>query len=132
MFNQIRAAIQEGQKTVLTNMLEDVERMRSGDLRRAWRQGDKLVKNVVEQAAQYIGVAVANLANLLNPEVVVLGGGVIEALAEAMLEMIRQTALARIMPSALPPLQIVASTLGDHAGIVGAAVLARQRIHAST
>jgi glucokinase len=47
-------------------------------LRKALRRGDKLVERVIEEAAEYIGIGIANLVNLLSPQVVVLGGGVIE------------------------------------------------------
>jgi glucokinase len=126
MFQQIKAAIREGQKTVLTEMLEDLDKLRSGDLRKALRRGDKLVERVVEQAARYIGVAIANLVNVLNPEVVVLGGGVMEALADDMLGIIMATAKDYAMPGSMIGLQIVTSSLGDNAGIQGAAVLAKR------
>ena len=54
---------------------EDLKDLRSGDLRRAIRRGDKFVAKVVEEAANYIGLAVGNLINIFNPEVVMLGGG---------------------------------------------------------
>src|SRR5689334_11067696 len=81
IFQQIKAGIKDGQKTLLTEMLgDDLSDLRSGDLRKAIRKGDKFVDRVVEGAAEYIGIATANLVNILNPEVVVLGGGVLEAL----------------------------------------------------
>jgi glucokinase len=126
MFQRIRAAIKDGQKTVVTEMIEDLDKMRSGDLRKALRRGDKLVERVVEDAAQYIGVAVANLANTFNPQVVVLGGGVIEALADDMLSIIIETAKDYAMPGALNNVEILASALGDNAGITGGAALAKR------
>ncbi|MCI0748249.1 MAG: ROK family protein [Verrucomicrobia subdivision 3 bacterium] len=128
IFRQIKAAVEGGQKTVLTEMLgPKLDDLRSGDLRKAIRRGDKFVARVVEDAAEHIGVAVANLINILNPEVVVLGGGVIEALEDEMMEIIRQTALKRALPGTAKGIEIIASKLGDEAGIVGGAVLARRR-----
>ena len=76
MFRQVQEAVKDGQKTVLTEMLgNDLKDLRSGDLRKAIKQGDKLVEHIVEEAAKYTGIAVANLINIINPEVVVLGGG---------------------------------------------------------
>ena len=68
----------------------------------------------------------ANLANVLNPEVVVLGGGVLEALQDEMMSVIVETARDYAMPGALKGVEIIASKLGDSAGITGAAVLARR------
>ncbi len=127
IFQQIKAGIKDGQKTILTDMLgDDLEDLRSGDLRKAIRKGDKFVDRVVEGAAEYIGIAVANVINILNPEVVVLGGGVMEALADEMMSVIVETAGDYAMPGAMKGVEIIASELGDNAGITGGAVLARR------
>ena len=127
IFQRIKAGIKDGQKTILTDLLGDnLDDMRSGDLRKAVRRGDKFVERVIEEAAQYIGVAVANLANILNPEVIVLGGGVMEALADEMLSIIVETAKDYAMPGVMDDVEIVASHLGDNAGITGGAVLAKR------
>jgi glucokinase len=127
IFQQIKAGIKDGQKTILTEMLgSDLEDLRSGDLRKAIRRGDKFVDRIVEGAAEYIGIATANLVNILNPEVVVLGGGVIEALSDEMMGVIVETATDYAMPGAMKGVEIIASKLGDNAGITGGAVLARR------
>jgi glucokinase len=127
IFQQIKAGIKDGQKTLLTEMLgDDLGDLRSGDLRKAIRRGDKFVDRVVEGAAEYIGIATANLVNILNPEVVVLGGGVIEALQDEMMGVIVETAQDYAMPGTLKGVEIIASKLGDSAGITGGAVLARR------
>jgi glucokinase len=129
IFQQVRAGIKDGQKTLLTEMLgDDLSDMRSGDLRKAIRRGDKFVDRIVEGAAEYIGIATANLVNILNPEVVVLGGGVIEALADEMMSVIVETAHEYAMPGTMKGVEIVASKLGDNAGITGGAVLAKREV----
>jgi glucokinase len=127
IFQQIKAGVKDGQKTLLTDMLgDDLSDLRSGDLRKAIRRGDKFVDRVVEDAAEYIGIGVANLVNILNPEVVVLGGGVMEALQDEMMSVIVETAQDYAMPGAMKGVEIIASKLGDSAGITGGAVLARR------
>ena len=127
IFQQIKAGIKDGQKTILTEMLgNDLADLRSGDLRKAIRRGDKFVDRIVESASEYIGIAVANLVNILNPEVVVLGGGVLEALADEMMSVILETASDYAMPGSMKGVEIIASKLGDSAGITGGAVLARR------
>jgi glucokinase len=127
IFQQIKAGVKDGEKTLLTEMLgDDLSDLRSGDLRKAIRRGDKFVDRVVEGAAEYIGIATANLVNVIGPEVVVLGGGVIEALADEMMSVIVETANDYAMPGTMKDVDIVASKLGDNAGITGAAVLARR------
>jgi len=128
IFQQIKTAVGSGQKTVLTDMLgPKLDDLRSGDLRKAIRKGDKFVSGIVEQAAEYTGMAVANLINLLSPQIVVLGGGVIEALEEEMIHIITETATKRALAGTAKGVEIIASKLGDEAGIVGGAVLARRQ-----
>lgn len=126
IFNRIHDAIKEGQKTILLDLLDgNLEEMRSGDLRRAIKRGDEFVKSVVEQSAKYTGIAVANLINILNPEVVALGGGVIEALEEEMMPVILEVAQKNAFPGSMTNTKIISSKLGDGAGIIGAAALAK-------
>src|SRR4029079_12320931 len=89
IFQRIKAGVKDGEKTLLTEMLGDnLEDLRSGDLRKAIRRGDKFVAKIVDTAAEYVGIGAANLVNVLGPDVVVLGGGVIEALADEMMGVI--------------------------------------------
>jgi glucokinase len=127
IFRRIQSAVKDGQKTLLTDMLgPDLADMRSGDLRKAIRKGDKFVEKVVEEAAEYAGIGVANLINILNPEIVVVGGGVLEALENEFMPALLKAAKEHVMPGTMSGIEIEASKLGDHAGITGAAVLARR------
>ncbi len=127
IFRRIQSAVKDGQKTLLTDMLgPNLADMRSGDIRKAIRKGDKFVEKIVEEAAEYAGIGVANLINILNPEIVVVGGGVIEALENEMMPTIIKTAKEHVMSGTMSGIEIEASKLGDHAGITGAAVLARR------
>ncbi|MBT3841611.1 MAG: ROK family protein [Verrucomicrobia bacterium] len=125
IFNRVKSAVNDGGE--LTQLMEaddpSVTRIRSGKLRRAVEAGDKLATGVLDETCFYTGLAIANLCNLLNPEVVALGGGLIEQLHAVMLPKIRDAALGRIMPGARQ-VRIMATTLGDAAGITGAAILA--------
>ncbi len=127
LFRKIQGLVKDGEKTVLTEMLgPDLADMRSGDLRKALRKGDKLVERVIEEAAEYIGMACGNVINILNPQVIVLGGGVIDALEDEMMAIIVETAHDSALQGTDKGIQIIASKLGDNAGIVGGAVLARR------
>lgn len=131
IFRRLAEAIKGGAKTLLPELLkpgEELSDLKSGDLRKAIRRGDKLVERVVEEAAEYTGIAVANLINILNPQYVVLGGGVLDALGDEMMAIIVETARDYTMPGTDKGIQILASKLGDQAGITGAAVLARRSL----
>jgi glucokinase len=128
IFRKIQAGVKEGGKTILTEMLgPDLKDLRSGDLRKAIKRGDKFTERIVEEAAEYTGIAVANLINIFNPEVVVLGGGVIDALEDEMMAIIVETAQDYAMNGTIKGIEIVASQAGDDAGIIGGAVLAKRQ-----
>lgn len=130
IFNRIHTAINQGQKTILLELLDGkLEDMRSGDLRRAIKRGDEFIKGIVEESARYTGIAVANLINILNPQVVALGGGVIEALEDQMMPVILEVAGKYAFPGSMVNTKIVSSKLGDGAGIIGAAALAKSSLN---
>lgn len=127
IFRKIKDAVKEGQKTVLTEMLgPELEDLRSGDLRKAIKRGDKFVEHIIEEAAEYTGIAVSNLINIFNPEVVVIGGGLMEQLEDEMLAIIVETAMDYAMDGTTKGIEIIATKLADDAGITGGAVLARK------
>lgn len=129
IFRRLSDAIRDGAKSQLTELLgpgEEIGDLKSGDLRKALRKGDKLVEKVIEEASEYIGVAVANVINFLNPQCIVLGGGVLDALQDDMMPIIVETARDYAMTGTDKGIEIIASRLGDEAGITGSAVLARQ------
>ena len=129
IFRNIQAAVKKGQQTVLTDMLgSDLADLRSGDLRKAIRRGDRFVEGIVEQAAEYTGIAVGNLINLFNPEVIVLGGGIIEQLEGEMMSIIEKRARQQALPGTAKGIDIRATRLGDDAGITGGAVLAQREM----
>ncbi len=129
---RIRKAVKAGRETVLTEISgEDLRKVRSRELRDAARAGDAVVLKALNRAARYLGVAVANLANLLSPEAFVLGGGVIEAVGDVMMPRIREAAGKNALPGALDDVVVTVSELGDSAGVLGAAILARETLSGS-
>jgi glucokinase len=127
IFRTIHKAVKGGQETLLASMLgDDLADLRSGDLRKAIRRGDDFVEGVVRRAARCTGIAVGNLMNLFNPEVVVLGGGLIDQLEQDMVPVIEKVARKHALAGTADNVEIRATRLGDDAGITGGAVLARQ------
>jgi glucokinase-like ROK family protein len=84
--------------------------------------GDPVAVRVVTEAADYFGIAVAGLLNLLNPSVVSIGGS-LARLGELLLEPLRQSVRTRTLVTSLAAAEIVASELGDRDVAVGAATL---------
>jgi len=88
------------------------------------RAGDRDALDVLRRAARYSAMGIANLISALNPEAVVLGGGLIIGASELLLDPIRTEVPRWAQPIAASRCRIELSQLGDHAGLLGAARLA--------
>ncbi len=97
------------------------------DVVAAARAGNRAARDVVRRAATQLGLAVANLISLFDPEVIVLGGG-LGASGETLLAPLRRTALEWAQPLAARQVRITASRLGGRAQLLGAARLAFDRL----
>jgi glucokinase len=89
----------------------------------AARRGDMLSIQVLLEAGRLLGYGVANLVSLLDPEVVVLGGGLAKA-SDVYLDALRNAMKERAQPLAARNVKIVVSRLGDKANLLGAARVA--------
>jgi glucokinase len=125
--NAIAEAVRGGERTVLSEWVGGDLTLASGaDLGRAWRAGDAIVGRVVEEAATYLAVGIASIANCINPELVVFGGGVVEGLGDRFLALVAERLRGQEMVAATDPLRLVRCQLGDDAGLCGAALAARR------
>ena len=129
MAKQFRRAIRKKrQKSVLSELTGgDLGAIRSGVLAKAVAMNDKLTLKVLKRVTKYLGIGIGSIVNFLNPEMIVLGGGVVEALDGTFLDNIRAAAEKYALPNTLDGVKIVQAELGDNSGILGAAALARQR-----
>ncbi len=106
----------------------DISQIRSGAISSSIEAGDKAVKEIVLDACHYLGLSVVTLVHLLAPDVIVFGGGLVEAMPELMLKEIEKVARPRILESMRDGFEIVEAKLGDNAGVMGAAALAKQAV----
>jgi glucokinase len=86
----------------------------------AMQQGDRYACDIVTQAMHYLGIGMANLVNLFNPEMIVIGGGLTH-LGEQLLDPVRRAIALRAFPIAAQRVQVALAQLGDDVGIIGAA-----------
>lgn len=107
----------------VSGMLENITAKEVGE---AAREGDRLAIDVITGAATYLGVGLANLVNILNPEIIVIGGG-LSNLGDLLLEPARKVMQKRAFQLPAKAVRIVPSQLGDDAGILGIAVFARMQ-----
>ena len=87
------------------------------------RQGDPAAKKIITQTGEYLGLALANLVSILNPEMIVVGGGVAAA-GNLLLTPARDTMQQWAQPLAGKQVRIVCSRLGDRAALLGMAKMA--------
>ncbi len=103
----------------------DVNLITSGNIAKAIRKGDKAVERLVRSRAAILGAAISNLVDFINPEMVVLGGGLVEALPRLLRREIEKAIRAHATPKAAAAVKVAVARLNKHAGTVGAARLAR-------
>ena len=109
------------QSKVADRVKDDFSRITSADILQGARDGDGVSISVVRDTAKYIGMAVANLATMLDPEIIVLGG-IIASSGDIMREAIRVETTRRLLPQQVEQVQIVLSSFGDDAVSIGAAL----------
>lgn len=123
----IRAAeaVRDGAESLLSRNIDAGERITARSVEDAARQGDNLSLELMDEAAKLIGVATANVVTLLNPAVLILGGGVLLGWPE-LRERIEKGVREHASRASAAELLIAHPALGDDAGVIGAAFLARE------
>lgn len=121
----VRIGLAEGKSPLVADLLAaGNDRFTSSIIADAVAANDPLMLEVIGQAQFYLGLMTANLVNALDPEMVIFGGGVVEALGDAFLQPIRDTAVSYYLQQRnADKVRIVPATLGDNAGVLGGAAL---------
>ncbi len=119
--DRVRQKMKEGYKGEIWSLLGGgVETLHAGHIEEAYRMGDDLCVRIWGEVIEYLGAGLASLVNLLNPEIVILGGGVIFG-TKSLMEEAKVVMGMRAMASSLKGLRVVKATLGEDAAILGAA-----------
>ncbi|HEX4382901.1 MAG TPA: ROK family protein [Myxococcales bacterium] len=131
----LAAARAAGQKypAVGRKLLEAVgepDKVTAAAMERAAHEGDELSRRLLDEAGNLLGVALANLVTVLNPALLLLGGGVLNG-SPRMMRAATAGIDAHASKAARAALRIGEPHLGDHAGVVGAALLARASLAAA-
>ena len=107
-------------QNLLYKMIDgDLMKLEAKDIFDAAREGDAFSLELVDYEAEYLALGIANILNIINPEVVVLGGGVALA-GDILLNPMREKMVKYALPVTLEELKIVQGVLGNEAGIKGA------------
>ncbi len=127
------AIAREGRKTIRSHPGSCLAKLVNGSKQplttklifQAARAGDRVALAIIEQAGTYLGISVANIINLLNPQIVIIGGGVSQG-GESLLKYVRAEAKKRALKELYKCTKIVRAKLADRAGVIGAAGIAIQ------
>jgi len=109
----------------------DVTEIGAGDIAAAIRAGDKAVEKLMRSRAAVVGAAISNFVDFLNPDMVVLGGGLTEAMPQLMRREVKKAVKAHAAPKAAKAARIVTARLHDRAVSTGAAKLALDMFYSS-
>ena len=128
--NTLLGELRRGHESVLSDLLPDIDPARpggaaikSGIIAKAIKAKDPVALRVVTEAATYLGVGLASIVNFQNPQRIILGGGVIEAV-DLLFDTAEAITRREAFPNAGAEVEIVRAKLGDYSGAVGAAVIA--------
>lgn len=121
--------IRTNRKSIIPEMLGDkFPKIKSKTIADAYRKGDELTIEVVDDTADRLGMALGSVTTLLSLERIILGGGLTEALQEVFVDRVRVGVQRAAFPAVAKQVEVVASELDDDAGVIGAALLARERL----
>jgi len=123
----VTAAIYRGEAAVMRELAgTDLASVKSAVLAEAIKKGDATVEAIVRNAARLLGLGVAAAVNLMAPDRVVLGGGLVEAMPKLYLEEVQRGMEPATTSAFLQDVRLRSAALGDNAGVLGAAALAAE------
>lgn len=122
------AAIREGNKSIIPELVgDDLEKITSKTVAEAAHLGDELACQMWESAGDYLGIGMANVINFLDPEMIIIGGGV-SKVGELLFEPMRRSIAKRAIESVAKRVKIVPAALGSDVGSLGAVSIALEAV----
>lgn len=119
MTDYIRQQISRGRKTMMQEYVSDGV-FKSKKMKEAYFAGDEVMQEAVRRAGHYLAVGCGTFINIFSPEMIVFGGGIIEAMGDVFLELILNEVDAYSMPSIREKVAIEKAALGDDSVLFGA------------
>jgi glucokinase-like ROK family protein len=124
-------AIREGRKTVITELVEEnLNQITAAVVAQAANQGDRLAREIMEKTGEYLGTGIANIINLFNPQMVIIGGGVAQA-GSLIFDPLKRTMKKRAFSVPAKVVKIATPSLGRDCTVIGAASLVLKEIFKS-
>lgn len=106
----------------------DLSNIKSSAIAESIKANDKTIEKIVRSAASFVGVATSMIVNLIMPDVIILGGGVVEAMPKLFCDAVFEKANEKVVPVFKNTFTVVSASLGDDAVALGAASYAAQKL----
>lgn len=119
---RIEGALKKGRKSCISEYLEEGKAITSSMIRKSIEREDELVTQCVSEASEYLSGGLTSVINLINPELIILGGGLIEAVDYFYKQTIKK-AKSKSLPVPAEKIRFSKTILGDYSGVIGAALL---------
>lgn len=119
---RIEGALKKGRKSCILEYLENGKSITSSMIQKSIERDDELVTQCVTEASEYLSGGIASVINFINPKLVVLGGGLIEAVDFFYQKTIKK-ARSKSLPVPAQKIEFKKALLGDFSGVIGAAFL---------
>lgn len=129
IIQSVRAAIEKGIDSKIRELIDgDLDKISIELIAQAASEDDSLAYRVLQGAASYIGIGLANLVNLLNPKVVIFGGALFREIPQLIADPLRRIIKQRSLEKSANEVQLAVSTVGAEASALGAARLIAEKI----
>lgn len=119
---RIEGALRKGRYSVILDYLESGKSISSSMIQKSIERDDELVIQCVTEASEYLSGGIASIINFINPKLIILGGGLIEAVDYFYQKTIKK-ARAKCLPVPAQKIEFKKAELGDYSGVIGAAFL---------
>lgn len=119
---RIEGALKKGRQSCILDYLETGKSITSSMIQKSIEQEDELVLQCVTEASEYLSGGIASIINFINPKLIILGGGLIEAVDFFYQKTIKK-AKAKSLPVPAKHIEFKKAELGDFSGVIGAAFL---------
>ncbi len=128
MVRRTKELLNQGKNSMIPKLVSGhPERITTETIFKAEKMKDVLARKVVAETASFLGIGITSAINLLNPQIVVIGGGVVQA-GNKFIRLIENETKKRGFPAVTENLKITQAKLGNDAGFVGAAILAAEEL----
>jgi len=124
--SRILGAIKKGRKSVITDLAPKLTSISSKHIKQSLKAHDEVVTHYVDEAISYLADGLATVMNFYNPELIILGGGLIQSVDEFYLKSVK-LARAKSLPLPAEHTKFKKAELGDYSGVIGASMLMKTR-----